>query len=264
MCRPSFETIYSTGVNEYGFFFGNGDSYVTYPNVRRDRQLLAYSELHSRGLGFLDNTGSSSVEENPENSKSGLVDEEGDEALPFLQLQSRIRSEDDIFLSPCVSPALSTLPSLLEQGLDISRKHGFTKDITPLLQLRTNSVAQHALGIMHSVLANCDLWYVGLRHDDDDEAAKTCHIWLGDVVLDQPLSVDYLPYLRSFAHHENIARQQVKDTMKEDGDTVRGGRKTRTSSRRNIRRHYLDECAGGKDKTVEAKCLVLGQQLLEV
>ena len=104
--------------------------------------------------------------------------------------------------------------------------------------------------------------YCGLRHDDDDEAVKKRHVWLGGLVLDDPLCTDYLPYLRSFAHHENVARQQVEQMMKENGDISRGGRKTRTSRKRNIRRHYLDECAKGQDTNIEAKALVLGQQLL--
>ena len=103
--------------------------------------------------------------------------------------------------------------------------------------------------------------YCGLRHNDDDEAVKKRHVWLGGLVLDYPLGIDYLPYLRSVAHHENIARQQVEQMMRENGDITRGGRKTRTS-RKNIRRHYLDECAKGQDTYIEAKALVLGQQLL--
>ena len=154
--RPSFEAIYSSGVNESGFFFGTSDSYVTHPNRNRDRQLLSFSELHSRGLGFLDIN--ASPEENSDNSKSGLNEHE-ETMSSFLQLQTRIRSEDDILLNSYVSPTFLSLPSLLEQGLDVARKHGFTKDLSPLLQLRRSHVATNSLGIMHSVLASCDrLW----------------------------------------------------------------------------------------------------------
>lgn len=159
MCRPSLETIYSTGANESGFFFGNVDSYVTYPNRRRDRQLLSYSELFSRGLGLMDDTNCLLSEENTDNSKSGFVDEEGDTDSTFLQIQTtRVRSEDDILLTPQVSPALLLLPSLLEQGLDIALEYGFTMDVMPLLHLRRRQLAKTALGIMHTALTNCDLW----------------------------------------------------------------------------------------------------------
>merc|ERR1712194_781702 len=121
---PSLETLYSLGSNESGFFFGNSDSYVTHPIRSRDRKLLSYSGLHSRGLGFLDNDCLS--EENPENSaENGFVDEGTDSS--FVQLQSRARSEDDILIHQPVSQAFLSLPSLLEQGLKVSRKYGFTR-----------------------------------------------------------------------------------------------------------------------------------------
>ena len=104
--------------------------------------------------------------------------------------------------------------------------------------------------------------YIGLRHDDDDVAVKTRHIWLRDLVLDRPLSIDYLPYLRAIARHEYIARQQVEAMMKENGEVSRGGRRTRTSSR-HIRRSYLCEMSEGKDPTVDSKMMTLEQQLLE-
>eukprot|EP00579_Thalassiosira_antarctica_P012025 CAMPEP_0201922538 /NCGR_PEP_ID=MMETSP0903-20130614/10548_1 /ASSEMBLY_ACC=CAM_ASM_000552 /TAXON_ID=420261 /ORGANISM="Thalassiosira antarctica, Strain CCMP982" /LENGTH=1589 /DNA_ID=CAMNT_0048459697 /DNA_START=141 /DNA_END=4910 /DNA_ORIENTATION=+ len=253
---PSLETLYSTGANESGFFFGNSDSYVTRPTRQRDRHLLSYSGLHSRGLGFLDNNCLS--EEISDNSESGLDVEETDSSV---QLRTRVRSEDDILLNPQVSSAFLLLPSLLEQGLDTARKYGFTRDQTPLLQLRKNQVATHALGIMHTLVANCDLWYVGLRHDDDNEAVQKNHVWLGDSVLDHPLSLDYLPFLREIAHHENRARRQVEDMMKENGDVTRGGRRTRTS-RKNLRRHYLDEASGGQDKKIEVKSLELAKNYM--
>ena len=81
-------------------------------------------------------------------------------------------------------------------------------------------------------------------------------------MLDRPLSIDYLPYLRVIARHEYIARQQVETMMKENGDVTRGGRRTRTSSR-HIRRSYLCEMSEGKDPTVDQKMKVLEQQLLE-
>ena len=91
---------------------------------------------------------------------------------------------------------------------------------------------------------------------------KTCHIWLRDLVLDHPLSTDYLPHLRAIARHEHITRQQVEAMMKENGDVTRGGRRTRTSSR-HIRRSYLCEMSEGKDPSIDSKMKALEQQLLE-
>lgn len=253
---PSFDMLYSSGMNDSGFFFGNTDSYVTHPIMKIDRQLLSYSALHSRGLGFLD---SSSIEENPDNSRSGVVDDETESSF-FLQL----RSEDDILLNPHTSPTISSLPSLLKQGLDVAHSHGFVINRMPLLRLRRSQIATKALGVGHSAVANCDLWYTGLRHDDSDEATRKVHVWRRDCILDYPLSLDYLPYLRAITHHENRINGAVNDMMKDDGnlgELSRSGRRTRTS-RKQIRRHYLDECTGGQDKSIEDKARELANQYL--
>jgi len=127
--------------------------------MQRDRQLLSYSELHSRGLGLLDNNNVLPEEIPSEDSKSVLNDE-AEEILPFFQsLQTtRVVSEDDLYLNPNVSATMSSLPSLLEQGLDVARKHGFTKDMSPLLHLRRSHLATTSLGIMHTTVANCKRW----------------------------------------------------------------------------------------------------------
>ncbi len=88
------------------------------------------------------------------------------------------------------------------------------------------------------------------------------HVWRRDSILDRPLSLDYLPHLRAIAHYERRIRGKVENMMKEEADT-RGGRRTRTS-RKNIRRHYLDECAGGQDKTIEGKALELADKYMIV
>ena len=105
---------------------------------------------------------------------------------------------------------------------------------------------------------------MGLRHDDDYEATQKNHLWLGDSsVLDHPLSLDYLPFLRAISCHETRARRKVDGLMKENiQDFARSGRRTRTSSRNNLRRHYFDELALGKDKMIEVKSLDLAQQYL--
>ena len=138
-------------MNESGFFFGNSDAYVTNPNRKRDRQLLCYSELHSRGLGYLDNY-ACSTEENVEHSKS-CIDDEGSSAS-FMQLQSRAQSEDDTLLR-LQTPQTYISPSLM---LAHARHHSWTVTSTDLLQLRRNKGAADAHRVMHSVVANCDLW----------------------------------------------------------------------------------------------------------
>lgn len=256
---PSFEMLYSSGMNDSGFFFGNTDSYLTHPIMKRDRQLLSYSELYSRGLGFLDSSHGISIEENPDNSRSGV---EVDEIESSFFLQSR--SEDDILLNPHASPTISSLQSLLKQGLDVARSHGFVVNRMPMLQSRRSQIATKALGVGHSAIANCDLWYTGLRHDDSDEATRKVHVWRRESILDYPLSLDYLPYLRAIAHYENRITGTFNDMMKDNGNVgelSRSSRRTRTS-RKQIHRHYLDGCTGGQDKTIEDKAQGLANQYL--
>lgn len=152
---PSFETLYATGANESGFFFGNSDAYTTHPVGQRDRRLLSYSELHSRGLGYLDNFTLPS-DENSDDSKSAMETEETDPS--FVQLRASIQSEDEILLGSQVSPSLLSLPSVLAQGLRTAPKHGFTRNLSPLLQMRLSGISLNALGIMHLAVANGNVW----------------------------------------------------------------------------------------------------------
>jgi len=202
-------------------------------------------------------------EDDPDDSKSELDEEDETDLSSFVQLRTRVRSEDDVFINPCTSAAVLLLPSLLEQGHGVSWKSSFTRDRAPLLQSRKNRRATKALGIMHTVLANCDIWHNGLRHDDDYEAVRK-NVWLGgSSVLDHPLSIDYLPFLRAIASHENRTRHQLEDLMKEKSeDVTRGRRRTRASSRNDIRRHYLDELAFGQDKMIEVKSLELAKNYM--
>jgi len=71
-------------------------------------------------------------------------------------------------------------------------------------------------------------------------------------LLDTSLALDYLPYLREIAQYENKARFRVQEMMKLNGEGDAGTRKTR-SSRRNIRRHYLEEFYPGRfDGNIDA------------
>lgn len=137
-------------MNESAFFFGNSDAFVTNPNRKRDRQLLCYSELHSRGLGYLDNN-ACTTEENVEHSKS-CFDDEGSSAS-FMQLQSRAQLEDDTLLR-LQAPQTFISPSLM---LEHSRHHSWTAASTDLLQLRRIKGAADAHRAMHSFVVNCDL-----------------------------------------------------------------------------------------------------------
>ncbi len=78
-------------------------------------------------------------------------------------------------------------------------------------------------------------------------------------MLDHPLSLDYLPYLRAMAHHEKNVQKKFSDVMQENGGEARSGVITRRG-RSNIRRNYLDGCAGGHDmKTIEQKSTFLAK-----
>lgn len=69
-------------------------------------------------------------------------------------------------------------------------------------------------------------------------------------MLDHTLALDYLPYLREIAHHEVRVQRKFED--------VTQGTKARRR-RSYVRRNYLDECAGGKNSTLEEESLHLAR-----
>lgn len=225
--------------------------------------MLSYSGLHSRGIGFLDVD--CSAEDDPENNHSECALYNEASRSYFLQLPSRTRSEDDILIDPQIPFALHCLPWLLEQSLIMSRQHGFTREQTPLLELRKSQIATHALDALHAamVIPKLEVWcsYVGLRHEDDLKAVQRNHVWLGGCVLDRTLTLDCLPFLRSVANHEDVVQLNMA-TMPEEEDTTRSARRTR-ANKRNRRRHYLEEISEG-DRTIESKALELANRLVGI
>ena len=79
-----------------------------------------------------------------------------------------------------------------------------------------------------------------------------------------PLSLDYLPFLRAIAKHEDSARKRVEDMLKENGDAQMGGRRTRRSKKSNMRQHYLEAYAGPewKERAIEARSTELAAHYL--
>jgi len=102
---------------------------------------------------------------------------------------------------------------------------------------------------MYEVLTNGKTWCFGLRHGEStiDEVAQQSIMSAaaGNVLLDRPLTLDYLPYLREIAQYENKARHRVQEMMKQNGEGE-PKRKTRRSRRGNLRRHYLEEFYPGR------------------
>ena len=78
------------------------------------------------------------------------------------------------------------------------------------------------------------------------------HVWRRDSLLDQPLSIDYLPYLRAIAHHEVRVQRKFEDVMQDNG--------RRTRRRRScVRRNYLDECVDEQCNSIEGEVLHLAR-----
>ena len=93
--------------------------------------------------------------------------------------------------------------------------------------------------------------YFGLRHDADDSVD---HVWRRDSLLDLSLSLDYLPYLRAIAHHEVRVQRKFEDVMQDNGGGTRSRRR-----RSNVRRNYLDECAGVQDGMLDQESFNLAK-----
>lgn len=93
-------------------------------------------------------------------SNSSSSDDDVNSVFPTFS--SRVCSEDDALCCQQVSPSFLLLPSLLEKGLHYSKKHGFTRYVSPHLQLKTKEMSAKVLGLMHALLAEdtSENWYV--------------------------------------------------------------------------------------------------------
>lgn len=85
--------------------------------------------------------------------------------------------------------------------------------------------------------------YTGLRREVGD---CVDHVWRRDSILDQPFSLDYLPYLRAIAHHEIRVQRKFEDVMGKGGRTTRKRRSC-------VRQNYLYQCSGGQDNASEGE-----------
>lgn len=245
---PCFETIYQTGVNDSEFFFGNSDSYICHPNRVRERQLLCLSEMNSRGLGRLDVELKEDVVD--ADSNSGFDTAESDSMFPLMP--TRTDSEDDILLGTNVPPAFFALSSLLMK----CRDGALTNHESPLLDRRRNRTCTDSMYAMFELLTNGKRpWSFGLRHGscpEEEIVQRKTMTLAGGSLLNNALALDYLPYLREISQYENKARFKVQEMMKQNGEADTGKRRTR-SSRRNIRRHYLEEFYPGRfDGNIES------------
>ena len=258
---PSFDTLYETGVNESGFFFGASDAYVCHPNRLRERKLLSLSETNSRGVGQLDIELKEDVVE--ADSNSGFDTVESDSLFPLIP--TRNNNEDDILLKANESVAILSLPSLLMQHCDELENFAFTRRESPLLDLKRTQIWKDSIYVMYDLLVHGKSWCFDLRHGEcsaEELTQQKLMTKTGSSTLGGPLALDYLPYLREISLYENKARRRVQEMIKQNGDTGRTTRKTR-SSRRNIRRHYLEESFPGRfDGDIDAISAQLAQSYM--
>lgn len=155
---PSFEAIYSAGLNESEFFFGNSDCYVTIPQRFRERNLLSRSNLFSRGLGHLDCTSVAEDDEDP----AGDSDENSNSMFSFAGETNggrfSCRSEDDLFLPSQSKTTLEHLPSLLAKNLLLAKNHGFSRALCPALTLRREQSLLNTYDIILSIIGQSSDW----------------------------------------------------------------------------------------------------------
>lgn len=256
---PCLETIYQTGVNDSEFFFGNCDSYMCHPNRVRERQLLCLSEMNSRGLGRLDVELKEDTVDADSNSGFGFDNAESDSMFPVMP--TRTDSEDDILLGTNAPSAFLSLPSLLMKCRD-----GALTNHSPLLDRRRNRTCIDSMYAMFEMLTNGKRpWSFDLRHGscpEEDIVQRKRMTVAGGSLLNNSLALDYLPYLREISQYENKARFKVQEMMKQNGEADTGKRRTR-SSRRNIRRHYLEEFYPGRfDGNIESISAQLAQSYM--
>ncbi|EJK76995.1 hypothetical protein THAOC_01202 [Thalassiosira oceanica] len=231
---PSFEAIYSAGLNESEFFFGNSDCYFTTPQRPRERNLLSRANLFSRGLGHIDCASVVEDEEDP----VGISDENSNSMFSFVgetnNGRSSCPSEDDLYLSFQPKTTMEHLPSLLAKNLLLAKNHGFSRVLSPAPALRREQSLIKTYDSILSVIGQSSDCYFGLRHCVASELPHT------DPILDEALSLDYAPYLRGIAFNEIIAREKVKQLLSEGNGGASKARRTRREALR-ARRSYIEE-----------------------
>jgi hypothetical protein len=156
--RPSFESLYLSGTNENGFFFGNADAFMTHPCRQRERRLLLNSQLYSRGFGFLDNIIEHELPENESSNDAKELD-----PTEHDNLQSRTQSEDDVLLCSASPPALLLLHCL--RGEQSGSTDAFCRSTIqdgPWFQIRKQEMSNKALSILSTLLVPESSYY---EHD---------------------------------------------------------------------------------------------------
>jgi len=155
---PSFEAIYSAGLNESEFFFGNSECYSAVPNRSRERNLLSRSHLFSRGLGHLDCASIVEDDEDP----VGDSDENSNSTFSFVgetnSGRSSCPSEDDLFLPFQPKTTLEHLPSLLAKNLLLAKDHGFSRALSPVLALRREQSLTKTYDNILSIIGQSSDW----------------------------------------------------------------------------------------------------------
>lgn len=149
--RPGFENLCLGTLAKDEFFYGNADTYMVRPSRQRERALLIKSQLHSRGIGAVENLcgGADDKEEQDSN------DEEA-EAFESKMVVSRNKSAEDDTLLP--SQPVSTrllISSLLGKDLLNESCTSYRANIgqAPWLELRMHEMSTKAVEAMSNILA---------------------------------------------------------------------------------------------------------------
>lgn len=213
--RPREDKLFALGWKENCYFFGDADTYVTYPSTSQERQLLRTMESTSRGQwccemgAILD-----PVEEEEEDPLSTDLDELMHQRVPLL-------ADDDKFLPQQIPSLIQSLPSLLrgEWGESWYKKHWTSNQ---LLDKRRAKYFQTSSYLAH---------LIGFR-----EPPSGLYPLLPDG-LDADFCLHYLPTLRRIAFSEQDSERFYEN---QNPIEVRKGRQTRSSLKGRIRPHYFE------------------------
>jgi hypothetical protein len=218
---PGEERLFALGWKDNSYFFGDNETYMTFPTNSRERRLLdaTMSTIRGRSLPWIDGAVAAKEEDIDEDDIDAVVRREG------------CQSEEDMFLARDMPASLLTLPSLLRgaRGGSLLTKKWPRHE---LLEQSKYEREQDLRGMIAYILP------------DDDQPKWSCHGFgatkqslLSEDAVDSSLFLDYLPALRRMAvlerMHEHVFRQKANEEQPPS-------RRTTRSSANATYQHYFD------------------------
>jgi len=207
-------------------FYGDSDTYATWPATVRERNLLKRNEFCARGFSFP--TSQLADEQAEDNERAGLT---------------AVVSEEDMLLPNDAPESMRSLPALLKNACTLI-SHVSALDLA--LSRRTKIAKVDGMKdlickyVFPSSIPSKSISYMAFRSMPRDVGPLFGN---ADSTVDSLLFLDYLPILRSMAVQERVAEAVFLAAQAQDPNGTTGMTNRKRSTRRSKklgRKHYFE------------------------